>query len=103
MNSPAPKTMAMTNNSLSAQLRQIGLCALPTQLDDFIANATKSRWSVCQILEQVVKTEAAERSRRSLDRRLTQNPKEILTIQTAGAVMKFRANEYMDALKEFKG
>jgi hypothetical protein len=35
--------------------------------------------------------------------RLTQNPKEILTIQTAGAVMKFRANEYMDALKEFKG
>lgn len=70
MNSPAPKTMAMTNNSLSAQLRQIGLCALPAQLDDFIAHATKSRWSVCQILEQVVKTEAVERSRRSLERRM---------------------------------
>jgi DNA replication protein DnaC len=70
MNSPAPKTMAMTSNSLSAQLQQIGLCALPAQLDDFIAHATKSRWSVCQILEQVVKAEAAERSRRSLERRL---------------------------------
>src|ERR1700730_15916718 len=70
MNSLAPKTMAMTSNSLSAQLRQIGVGALPAQLDDFIAHATKSRWSVCQILEQVVKAEAAERSRRSLERRL---------------------------------
>jgi DNA replication protein DnaC len=60
----------MTTNSLSAQLRQIGLCALPAQLDDFIAHATKSRWSAYQILEQVVKAEAAERSRRSLERRM---------------------------------
>ena len=62
--------MTMTSTSLSTQLRQIGLCALPTQLDDFIAQATKSRWSAHQILEQVVKTEAAERSHRSLKRRL---------------------------------
>jgi DNA replication protein DnaC len=60
----------MPNNSLSAQLQQIGLCAVPAQLDDFIAHATKSRWSVSQLLEQVVKMEAAERSRRSLERRL---------------------------------
>ena len=60
----------MTSGSLSTQLRQIGLCALPAQLDDFIAQAAKSRWSAHQILEQVVKTEAAERSRRSLERRL---------------------------------
>ena len=67
--------MTMTSTSLSTQLLskqlgQIGLCALPAQLDDFIARATKSRWSAHQILEQVVATEAAERSRRSLERRL---------------------------------
>ena len=60
----------MTNNSLSAQLQQIGLIALPGQLDDFIAHATKSRWSTHQMLEELVKAEAAERSRRSLERRL---------------------------------
>jgi DNA replication protein DnaC len=70
MNSPAPKTTTPMSNSLSAQLQQIGLCAVPAQLDDFIARATKARWSAHQILEQVVKTESAERSRRSLERRL---------------------------------
>jgi DNA replication protein DnaC len=60
----------MTNNSLAAQLQQIGLIALPGQLDDFIAHATKSRWSTHQMLEELVKAEAAERSRRSLERRL---------------------------------
>jgi DNA replication protein DnaC len=71
MNSPAPKTTPTTpTNSLSSQLQQIGLCALPTQLDDFIARATKSRWSAHQILEQLVQAEGAERSRRSLERRL---------------------------------
>jgi DNA replication protein DnaC len=68
---PALKiTTTMNSNSLSAQLRQIGLCAVPAQLEDFIAQATKARLSVHQILEQVVKTESAERSRRSLERRL---------------------------------
>jgi hypothetical protein len=51
--------MTMTSNSLSTQLRQIGLCAVPAQLNDFIAQATKSRWSAHQILEQVVQTEAS--------------------------------------------
>ena len=60
----------MTNNNLAAQLKQIGLCAVPTQLDDFIARATKARWSAHQILEELAKAEAAERSRRSLERRL---------------------------------
>jgi hypothetical protein len=59
------------NNSLSALLRQIGLMAVPGQLDDFIAHATKARLSVHQILEELVKAEAAERSRRSLERRLS--------------------------------
>src|ERR1019366_8943522 len=72
-NSPAPgttKTMTMTNNNPATQLRQIGLHALPSQLDDFIARATKVRWSPHQILEELVKAEATQRSRRSLERRL---------------------------------
>lgn len=70
MNSPAPKTPAMTNNNLATQLKQIGLCAVPTQLDDFIARVTKARCSAHQILEELAKAEATERSRRSLERRL---------------------------------
>lgn len=71
MNSPALKTPAMTtNHSLASQLKQIGLCAVPTHLDDFLARVTKARCSAHQILEEIAKTEAAERSRRSLERRL---------------------------------
>ena len=69
MTSPTLKTTT-TNGSLPAQLQQIGLRALPVQLDDFLAHAAKSRWSPHQILEQVVQAEIAERSRRSLERRL---------------------------------
>jgi hypothetical protein len=32
----------MTNHNLAMQLKQIGLCALPTQIDDFIARVTKA-------------------------------------------------------------
>lgn len=60
----------MTNSSLAAQLKQTGLCAVPTQLEDFIARATKARWSPHQILEELAKAEVAERSKRSLERRL---------------------------------
>ncbi len=70
MNLPTPETPTMTNPSLAAQLRQIGLRAVPVQLDDFIARVTKSRWSPQQILEELAKAETAERSRRSLERRL---------------------------------
>jgi DNA replication protein DnaC len=68
MNSPEAKTM--TSNSLATQLEQNGLCAIPAQLDDFVARATKARWSPRQILEELAKVETAERSRRSLERRL---------------------------------
>ena len=49
MNSPAaartkPRLMMTTNNSLAEQLRRIGLCAVPAELDDFLARATKARW-----------------------------------------------------------
>jgi len=67
MNSPAA---LKTTNSLPAQLQQIGLRALPDELDDFLARAAKSRWSPLQVLEQMAQAETAERSRRSLERRL---------------------------------
>src|ERR1035438_10526350 len=70
MNSPAPEIQTMTNNNLATQLKQIGLRAVPAQMDDFIARATKARWSPLQILEELTKAETAERSRRSLERRL---------------------------------
>ena len=74
MNTAAPvvkMTMTTTpSNSLSAQLRQIGLCAIPADLDDFLARATKNRWSPQQLLDQLVRAEIDERSRRSMERRL---------------------------------
>ena len=69
MSSPVLQT-TIPSNSLPAQLQQIGLRALPAQLDDFLARATKARWSPHQILEQLAQAEIAERSRRSLERRL---------------------------------
>jgi DNA replication protein DnaC len=69
MNSPAVKT-TIPSHSLLAQLQQIGLRALPAGLDDFLARASKARWSPLQILEQMAQAEVAERSRRSLERRL---------------------------------
>jgi len=68
MNSPAITTK--TPNNLAALLQQIGLRALPFELDDFLARAVKARWSPLQILEQMANAEIAERSRRSLERRL---------------------------------
>lgn len=67
--SPAATTMN-PSSSLAAQLQQIGLRALPSELDDFLAHAIKARWSPRVLLEQLVQAEAAERSRRSLERRL---------------------------------
>lgn len=68
MNSPTRTTTP--NNSLAAQLQQMGLRALPAGLDDFLTRATKARWSPRQMLEQLAQVEADERSRRSLERRL---------------------------------
>jgi DNA replication protein DnaC len=68
MSSPNRTTTPI--NSLAAQLQQIGMCAIPAGLDDFLARATKARWSPRQVLEQLGQIEADERSRRSLERRL---------------------------------
>lgn len=68
MSSPTPTTTLI--NSLAVQLQQIGLRAVPAELDDFLARATKARWAPRQMLEQLAHLEADERSRRSLERRL---------------------------------
>ena len=69
MNSPTRATTT-PSNSLPAQLEQIGLHAVAAEVDDFLARATKQRWSPRQILEHLAQTEAAERAHRSLERRL---------------------------------
>ena len=43
MSSPTPTTTP--SNSLPAQLEQIGLHVVAGELDDFLARATKQRWS----------------------------------------------------------
>jgi hypothetical protein len=58
MNSPTPTTTT-PSNSLPAQLEQIGLQVVAGELDDFLARATKQRWSPRQILERLAQTEAA--------------------------------------------
>ena len=64
-------TMMMTNmNDLVARLSKVGLMAIAHALDDFLARATKGRWSPAQILEEIARLEEIERTRRSLQGRL---------------------------------
>ncbi len=68
MNSPV---MAKTpTNNLAQLLQQIGLRALPANLDDFLTRAIKGRWSPPMLLEHMAQAEAEERCRRSLETRL---------------------------------
>lgn len=60
----------MIKTNLTEQLLQLGLIALPAQLDDFLARATKARWSPLQLLEELTRAETTERARRSLERRV---------------------------------
>ena len=66
----SPTRTTIPSHSLAGQLQQIGMCAVPSELDDFLARATKARWSPRQVLEQLAQIEVDERSRRSLERRL---------------------------------
>ena len=65
MNSPNT-----TKTDLQSQLLQLGLATTAQSLDDFIARATKGRWSAQMILEELTRSEIHERSRRSFERRL---------------------------------
>ena len=70
MNSPATMTMTIPNHDLVAHLEQIGLKAVAQNLDDFIARATKGRWSPRLLLEELSQIESRERARLSLEHRL---------------------------------
>jgi DNA replication protein DnaC len=60
----------MNKTELAEQLRALGLLRTAEDLDDFLARATKQRWSPRVVLEELVRQEIAERERRSLERRL---------------------------------
>ena len=63
-------TSPTVTNNLATQLAGIGLNATSESLEDFIARATKGRWSPRVMLEELLQAEARERGRRSLERRL---------------------------------
>ncbi len=69
MNSPATMT-TIPKPDLASHLGQIGLKAIAQDLDDFIARATKGRWSPRALLEQLSQIESRERARLSLQHRL---------------------------------
>lgn len=65
----------MTNSQekktdLAALLLQLGLDSTAGGLDDFLARATKGRWSPQMLLEELARSELLDRSRRSFERRL---------------------------------
>jgi DNA replication protein DnaC len=62
--------MTIPNNDFASHLAQIGLKAIAQNLDDFIAHATKGRWSPQVLLEELYQIESRERSRLSLEHRL---------------------------------
>ena len=61
----------MTNaTDLASHLTKVGLSALGASLEDFLARATKGRWSPAQILGEIARLEQIEKTRRSLQSRL---------------------------------
>ncbi len=69
MTSPAATTP--TPPTLPDALRSLGLRRTAVDLPDFLARATRSRWSPAVLLEELVRAEAQDRARRSLERRLS--------------------------------
>jgi DNA replication protein DnaC len=59
----------MTMNDLATQLQALGLDATAASLDDLLARAIERRLAPRELLEEIVRSEAAQRSRRSLERR----------------------------------
>ena len=56
-------------SDLTAQLRALGLKATAQALDELLARATAQPLAPRDLLEQILKTEAADRAQRSLERR----------------------------------
>ena len=59
-----------TKTELANQLTALRLPRIAADLDDFLARATKGRWSAPVVLEEFVRQELQEREQRSLERRL---------------------------------
>ena len=57
-------------NDLEHSLCEIGLRATAEALNDMVARATQKRWGPTELLENVVRAELADRSRKSLERRM---------------------------------
>lgn len=57
------------SSDLKTTLVDVGLRGLEASLDDFVARASKGRWSPIQQLEELVRIETLDRARRSLERR----------------------------------
>jgi DNA replication protein DnaC len=66
---PQPATKKTTTTDLASQLEALRLTRTAEDLDDFLARATKRRWSPRVVLEELARAECAERERRSLERR----------------------------------
>lgn len=56
-------------SDLATQLKALGLAATAASLDDLFARAIKQRLAPRALLEEIVRSEAANRSQRSLERR----------------------------------
>lgn len=63
----------MSDVTLCERLRSLGLLGTSDALDDLVALATKKRWGATQVIEHVADIEERERSRRSLERRLSRS------------------------------
>jgi DNA replication protein DnaC len=59
-----------TNNDLPDTLLRLGLRATAQGLDDLLARAIKQKWSPRQLLEEIARSEVAEKAARNLQRRL---------------------------------
>jgi DNA replication protein DnaC len=71
MTSLATTTMTTTNaTDLAGLLTKVGLSAIGNSLGDFLARATKGRWSPAQILEEIGRLEQIDKTHRSLQGRL---------------------------------
>ena len=70
MRSPSTTTETKSNPDLRAALGTLGLHRTSDEFDDFVARATRSRWSPVQQLEELVRQETQERTRKNVERRL---------------------------------
>jgi len=67
---PSRVSTRRSQPELAEQLHALGLLRTAEDLDDFLARATKQRFSPQVLLEELARQEIAERERRSLERRL---------------------------------